>query len=272
METESLEQVVKVAQLFQFEKILLLLIGFVLIFYLVKSIERLGGYFHIRYPAHRILLLQFKTILGFFIYIFGSFFLVYSVLNPPRELLLALGGSAAVAIGFALKDIVASIIAGLVILFDRPFQVGDRVTFGDVYGEIKSITLRTVRLVTLDDNLITIPNSKFINEYVASGNAGELDMMVVIDFHLAIDEDIEKVKSLLHEIAVTSRFAYLNKPISIVISEVEIAERLALQFKLKMYVLDVQYEKKLQTDIVTRASLHFKEQGIRRPTLQPVTA
>lgn len=267
METKSLEQIFEVAKLFQWQNIVLLVFGFAVLIYLVRIINHSTAYLNTKYPSKRILLLQISTIIVFLIYIFGGFFLIYSTLHPPRELMLALGGSAAVAIGFAFKDIAASLIAGLIILFDRPFQVGDRVTFGNVYGEIKSITLRTVRLVTLDDNLVTIPNSKFINEYVASGNAGALDMMVVIDFHTALSVDVEQVKALLHEIAVTSRFAYLKKPISIVVSEVAIAERLALRFSVKVYVLDVQYEKALQTDIVTRASTYFNKKGIERPAV-----
>lgn len=266
METKSLEQIVELTRLFQWQKVLFLLMGFLILAYLVKTINRLVNYINSKYPSKRIFLLQVSTIIDFLIYIFGGIFLIYSVLSPPRELMLALGGSAALAIGFAFKDIAASLIAGLIILFDRPFQVGDRVTFGSIYGEIKSITLRTVRLNTLDDNLVTIPNSKFINEYVASGNAGALDMMVVVDIHTALTVDVEKVRSLLYEIAVTSRFAYLKKPISIVVSEVAIADRLALKFSIKVYVLDVKYEKSLQTDLVTRTALYFKEKDIARPS------
>ena len=103
-----------------------------------------------------------------------------AAVNAPtaKEFMLAAGGSIAVALGFALKDIAASLVAGLLLLFDRPFRVGDRVSFADVYGEIVSIGLRTVRLQTLDDNLVTIPNSRFITDVVASGNSGELDMML----------------------------------------------------------------------------------------------
>lgn len=211
MESKTLEQILELTHLFHWQKIVFLLMGSLVLVYLVKSINRFGTFLNHRYPSKRIFFLQLNTIFDFLVYIFGGSFLIYSVLDPPKELLLAMGGSAAVAIGFALKDLAASLIAGLIILFDRPFQVGDRVTFGGVYGEIKSITLRTVRLVTLDDNLVTIPNAKFINEYVASGNAGALDMMIVADFHTALNVDIEKVKELLYEIAVTSRFIYLKK-------------------------------------------------------------
>ena len=174
----------------------------------------------------------------------------------------------AVAIGIALKDVVASVIAGLVLLFDRPFIVGDRVSFDGSYGEIVSIGLRSVRLQTLDDNVITIPNARFMNEMVASGNAGALEMMIVCDFHIALNADIQAAKQIIEEVVVTSRYAYLKKPVVFAVSEVEVAECLAIQVKAKAYVLDIHYEKAFQSDIVTRTTQLFIERNIPRPSRQ----
>src|SRR5690606_10641164 len=179
--------------------------------------------------TRRFLILQVSTLIGFMLYIVGSIALVVGVLQPPKEFMLAAGGSIAVALGFALKDVAASLVAGLLLLFDRPFRVGDRVSFNDVYGEIVSIGLRTVRLQTLDDNLVTIPNSRFITDIVASGNAGALDMMVVTDFHVDFSVDLEKVQEIIREAIVISRHAYLKKPVSFAIQEVEVARTLGIR-------------------------------------------
>ena len=120
---------------------------------------------------------------------------------------------------------------------------------------------------TLDDNLITIPNSQFLNNHVSSGNAGALDMMIVVKFHMALDEDIEKIKKILYEIVITSRFVFLKKPVSISVSEVTTSETFSLCFSAKAYVIDVQYEKAFETDIVTRAYAEFQKQKIRRPLI-----
>ncbi|WP_341707593.1 mechanosensitive ion channel domain-containing protein [Halopseudomonas sp.] len=218
-----------------------------------------------RFPARRFTIMQLGTLLSFSLYILGGAGVVVGVLQPPQEFLLAIGGSAAVAMGFALKDIAASLVSGLILLFDRPFHVGDRVTFDGVYGEIITITLRTVRLQTLDDNIVTIPNSRFITDVVASGNLGAMDMMVVTDFHLALDADIKEAEDIVRQVIVTSRFAYLKKPVAFAIEEVQIAERLAIRLRAKAYVLDVTYEKPFQSDITTRASVLFRERGVRRP-------
>ena len=265
MEAKDLNQVAAFFELLKPGKIIILVLGMIILVKLVKLLQDWSEDLGIKFPSKRLFILQVTTILSFSFYIFGGVGLFMSTIQPSREIMVAVGGSLAVAVGFAIKDVIGSLFAGIILLFDRPFHVGDRVTFGDVYGEIKSIGLRAVRLNTLDDNLVTIPNSKFITDVVASGNAGALDMMVVVNFHTHIDEDIDKIKAMIHEVMVTSRFVYLEKPVAIVVEEVEFAMSPALKFIVKSYVLDVRYEKALQTDIVTRVSEVFKAEGIQRP-------
>ncbi|MEK9712858.1 MAG: mechanosensitive ion channel domain-containing protein [Thalassolituus sp.] len=254
-----------IADIFNFSAIFLLLSGLVALWLIARTLNNLSTRLMEKIPARRFLILQISTLLSFALYIFGTVGLLIGVLQPPKELIFAAAGSVAVALGFALKDIAASLVAGILLLFDRPFRVGDRVSFGDTYGEIVSIGLRTVRLVTLDDNLVTIPNSRFITDVVSSGNAGELDMMVVTDFHLALDADIALARKLIEEVVVTSRYVYLKKPVGFVFDEVEIAHTLAIRLRVKAYVLDVRYEKALQSDIVLRATQLLRERGIYRP-------
>lgn len=272
MDNQALQDISAVGDLLDMSKFIMLLSAMFVLWLINKVIRRVCEMLMASIPARRFMILQFATLFTFVWYFVGTYWVITGIIQPPKEMVLALGGSAAVAIGIALKDVVASIIAGVILLFDRPFQVGDRVSFNDTYGEIVSIGLRSVRLNTLDDNLVTIPNSRFITEMVASGNAGALDMMVVCDFHLSLDADIELAQSLIHEVVVTSRFAYLKKPVNFVLNEVVIAERLALQMKVKAYVIDVHYEKAFQSDIVKRVSRLFIENNIARPSreTQPV--
>lgn len=252
-------------EIFNIYTLLLLIFGVLLIIGVNAGLSRLSTTLMEKVPTRRFQILQISTLLSFALYIFGTIGLIVGVLQPPREFLIAIGGAVAVALGFALKDIVASLVAGILLLFDRPFRVGDRVEFDGTYGEIVSIGLRTVRLVTLDDNLVTIPNSRFITDVVSSGNSGELDMMVVTDFHIALDADLEKARNLIEKVVITSRFAYLKKPVSFAIEEVVVANYLAIRMRTKAYVLDVRYEKELQTDLVMRVSKLFNEHNIARP-------
>ena len=219
-------------------------------------------------PSKRLLILQVVTITIFLVYIIGTISLFYGIIDPSKELMLALGGSIAVALGLALKDIVSSLVSGLVLLFDQPFQVGDRVTFGDSYGEVKSIGLRTVRLQTLDDNLVTIPNSRFLNDVVASGNCGHLDMMVVTEFHIALDADLTKAKEIITELIATSKYSYLKKPVIIVVNEINLGSLIALKLTAKAYVMDVSYEKAFQSELTQRVKEWFEEAKSKRPLFE----
>lgn len=265
MDDQAFQDISAISDLFDINKVMMLLAAMFVLWLGNKVVRHLCEALMTTIPARRFLILQIATLFTFVWYFVGTYWLISGIIQPPKEMLLALGGSAAVATGIALKDVVASIIAGVILLFDRPFQVGDRVSFDNTYGEIVSIGLRSVRLNTLDDNLVTIPNSRFITEVVSSGNAGALDMMVVVDFHVALEADIELAQNLIHEVVVTSRFAYLKKPVAFVLSEVIVAERLAIQIKAKAYVLDVYYEKAFQSDIVKRVSRLFIENKIARP-------
>jgi small-conductance mechanosensitive channel len=219
-----------------------------------------------RFTERRLLAQQIDTMLTFVIYIFAAILVVRSLFKLEKETMLALTGTIAVSVGFALKDLAASLLAGVTILFDRPFQVGDRVTFDKHYGEISAIGLRSVRLVTLDDSMVTIPNNKFLTEVVVSGNAGALDMQIVMDFYIAHDADLERAKRIVTEAVRTSRFVYLEKPVVVLVNEMIHQDYIVTRLRAKAYVLDVRYEKAFETDVTERVKKGFSAAKIQPPT------
>ena len=129
MDSSQLDQISQFLQIFNFQKIFLFILSLIILVGFVKLINLISDKAEKTFPSRRLAISQIETILSFFSYIFGVNFLFFSIMQPPKELLLAAGGSIAVAVGLSLKDLVSSIIAGLILIFDRPFQVGDRVLF-----------------------------------------------------------------------------------------------------------------------------------------------
>ena len=221
-----------------------------------------------RIAERRLFFKQVTAISRFSILIVATVMVLGSLLaiGDNREVLLAIIAPSAVAIGLALKDLLASLMAGIIILFDRPFQVGDRVKFGDVYGEVKEIGLRAVRLVTLDDNLVSIPNSRFLTDPVSSANSGALHQMCVFHFYVGCNEDFDSAKRILYEAIASSRYVYLNQPIVVHVREGPVpegAERFAIQLICKAYVLDGRYESAFGTDVTERVKRAFRAENIR---------
>lgn len=226
-------------------------------------VERLSGQFATR----RLLLQKIATILQFGIYVGTGAAVITLSFRLDDRVLALIGGTVAVSVGFAVKDLVASFIAGIMIMVDRPFQVGDRVSFGGEYGDITAIGLRSVRMQTLDDNTVTIPNNKFLNDMTSCGNYGALDMQVAMDFHVGVDQDVALAREIVTEAAVSSRYVYLPKPVVVLVSQTIVQNYVAVQLKLRAYVLDTQYEKALVTDVNLRVLEAFREHGILPPAI-----
>lgn len=218
-----------------------------------------------RFAERRLLLKKLKA-LGRFLFFAALGGLVgTSVLSVDRQVMVALAGTLGLAVGFAFKDLLASLMAGVILLIDQPFQVGDRISFGGYYGEVTEIGLRSVRLVTLDDNLVTVPNSAFITDAVASANAGALDCMVVTEFYIAPAEDFAAARRLAAEAAATSRYVYLEKPVVTLLSDRFMGERFVTVITVKAYVFDARYEKAFASDITERVKRAFTAAGIHGP-------
>lgn len=170
------------------------------------------------------------------------YIILVDIIRLPVETLIAFTASAGIAIGFASQDILKNIFGGLMLLLDRPFQVGDKIEAGGHYGEVMQIGLRTVRIVTPDDNLVSIPNGEIMNQAVSNANAGENNCQVVAEFFLPADIDVAKVKKVAFRAAAVSRYVFLNKPIAVIFKNEIHQGRSLLKMRLKAYVLDIRYE------------------------------
>ena len=138
-------------------------------------------------------------------------YIIVRIIDPPEKSITALGASLAIALGFALQDILSNIFGGLIIIIDRPFQVGDKIAVSDHYGEVVQIGLRSTRIVTPDDNLVTVPNGEVMKHAISNANSGESNAMVVPEFYLPLDIDTTKAKKLAYRAAAVSRYIYLKK-------------------------------------------------------------
>lgn len=262
MELENVESVLSMVRVGGlFTAAIILLVTYASSRVITVTLTRFGE----RITERRLLFQQVSSFIRFGIYFVGIMLAVISAVELRQETVIALSGTAGVALGFAFKDLASSVLAGITILIDKPFQVGDRVNIGGTYGDVVSIGLRSVRIATLDDNLVTIPNNRFLNESVSSGNAGELNMLVQMDFFIGIEEDVERAIRLVEEAITTSRFTYSEKPWAVLVKQVVEGECFATRLRAKAYVIDTQYEKAFETDVNRRLLIAFQQADIRPP-------
>ncbi|MDX1494859.1 MAG: mechanosensitive ion channel [Longimicrobiales bacterium] len=214
-----------------------------------------------RQPRRRLFYKRLVPITRIVLWIFAAYLIVRVIFQIDAEGLFAAAAAIGVAVGFAAQDLLKNLFGGLILVFDQPFQVGDKVRVGETYGEVVSIGLRSTRIVTPDDNLVSVPNSQVVDQQVANANAGELNCQVVTDLYLPGWADEDSAKRIAFQAASSSKYVYLNKPIVVLVGDV-FKETFLTRVRVKAYVLDPRFEFLLQSDITERARAGFREAGL----------
>lgn len=137
-----------------------------------------------------------KAIKAVFVIIVIMFGLKVAGLDGIATGVLTAAGASAVILGFAFKDIGENFISGIILSFNRPFNVNDTVSIGDIFGRVKSMEFRYTKLKTFDGKDVYIPNSDVIKKPVFNFTEDgyfRMDFMVGI----AYENDIDKAKKII---------------------------------------------------------------------------
>ena len=242
--------------------ILILFLTYILLRFSKSVLEDFGE----KHTKYRLLFKQISVFTQFIGLLAGLFLALGRVLEIDQSGLQFFIGLVAFGVSWASKDLVASLMAGIILLFDNPFQVGDRISFQGYYGEVVEIGLRSVRVVDLDDNLISIPNNQFLQGAVSCANAGNLDQMCVFRFFIGCNEDFSLAERIIHEGVSASRYVFWKKPIVVHMKEGSVpngAERFAIILTAKAYVIDGRFESAFASDVHRRVKNAFRNVGIR---------
>lgn len=110
-------------------------------------------------------------------------------------------GALGIGVGFGLQTIANNFVSGLVILFERPIKVGDRVAVADVVGAVVSISARATTIVTNDNIAVIVPNSAFIAQQVTNWSYTGRDVRFSVPVGVAYASDPDLVRQLLLAVA-----------------------------------------------------------------------
>jgi small-conductance mechanosensitive channel len=132
---------------------------------------------------------------------FIAFLVILANFSIDITPLLAGAGIAGIALALAAQDLLSNFLGGVIIAVDKPFKIGDRVKFGNYFGDIIAIGLRSTRVRTLDNQIITVPNANLTSDVILNYAQPDFRLKVRIPFTVAYGSDIKRVKAILLEIA-----------------------------------------------------------------------
>lgn len=241
--------------------LIFIILGYLSIRFIVSLLEKYAE----KFTNQRITIKGIIPVIKVFGWLFIIVLIIVGIFKPPTATLLAVSASLGIAVGFASQDIIKNIFGGVIILLDRPFMVGDKIEVGSYYGEVVEIGLRSIRIVTADDSLVSIPNGELMNQSVSNSNTGEANCQVVAEIYLPITVDTKQVRQLAIESAQVSKYIYLNKPIYVLFFNEVKEGRSYLKMRLKAYVVDIRYEFAFKSDMTEIVLKQLLEQKIMDP-------
>lgn len=170
------------------------------------------------------------------------------LVEPTFHNTVALIASVGIALAFAFKDYGSSLIAGLVTIIEGPYQPGDWIEVNGDYGEVKSIGVRAVRIVTADDTEVIIPHAKLWSTSIHNASSGARSMLCVANFYLNPDHDGALVRQTLAEIGQSSSYRKPETSVTVIVAE----KPWGTQYRLKAYVKDSRAQYLFTSDLTVR--------------------
>ncbi|GAB5410657.1 MAG: mechanosensitive ion channel [Balneolaceae bacterium] len=195
------------------------------------------------------------------IVIFGLF-ISFQFLGIDLTGLAVIFGFLSVGIGFGLQNITSNFISGLIVLFERPISVGDRVQVNNIEGDVQEINIRSTKVKTLDNISIIVPNSEFVSKDVINFSHGDPSYRLSITVGVAYNSNLDNVLKALNDVAEKSNHVLKNPKPDVHLRNFGDS---AWDMKLLVWIPDVKNKYTIQNELNQAIVRKFREMDIEIP-------
>ncbi len=219
--------------------------------------------------VHRMSWIQPKTLPLFdivwkVVVIAGSLYFAFIAWNINLTSWIASAGIVGIAVGFAAKDSLANLFAGVFILADAPYRIGDFIILDNgLRGVVTDIGIRSTRLLTRDDIEVTLPNAVIANAKIVNETSGpHQKMRVRVKVSVAYGSDVDRVEDVLLNAA--NGVEHVSDDPAPRVRFREFGDS-GLLFELLAWIEEPVYRGRVLHDLNNRVYKAFRESGIEIP-------
>jgi len=200
---------------------------------------------------------------------FVVFLLLLAVFQVDITPFLAGAGIAGIALALAAQDLLGNFLGSAIIAIDKPFRIGDRVRIDSFFGDVVSLGPRSTRIKTLDNQIVTIPNSTITQGVVINYAMPNRSLKIRIPFSVAYGSDMEKVTEILLDIAreAAEKTSWVMTDPAPSVYFLEFGES-SLNGRLLLWTYYYDYEWDVKDWVNRRIARRFKEEKIEIPFRQ----
>ena len=178
-----------------------------------------------------------------------------------------IAGALSVGIGFGLQDVIKNLVAGIIILLERPLRVGDWVNIDGTEGTVKQINIRSTEIQSFARTSVIIPNATLISSSVTNMTHDDNMSRQTVSVGVAYGSDVEKVRDILLECASKHSLVLKNPAPTVLFKDFGSS---SLDFELRCYVNDIRKGWIVPSDLRFAINKRFIEEGIEIPFPQVV--
>ena len=194
-----------------------------------------------------------------YVIVIGGTLVGFSFLGMRWSQLQWMAAALTVGLGFGLQEIFANFVSGIILLFERPFRVGDVITVGDMSGRVTRIRTRATTILDFDNKEIVMPNKTFITGHLTNWGLSDTTTRVIIKVGVAYGTDPAMARMLLLQAAAEDpRVVQEPAPKCWFLA----FGSSSLDFELRVFVASLDDRLESQNGLNTRVNQLFAEHGV----------
>lgn len=194
-----------------------------------------------------------------YVIVIGGMILGLGLLGVRWSQLQWLAAALTVGLGFGLQEIFANFVSGLIILFERPFRVGDMITIGEVEGTVTKIRTRATTLLDGDNREVVVPNKMFITSRFINWTLSDTVTRVVFKLGLAQDSDPQLVRQMLLDLARSEPLVLDTPPPVCWFLQISPG---TYDFELRVHVAELLHRNRVRDELNRKIAAAMKERDI----------
>jgi small-conductance mechanosensitive channel len=191
----------------------------------------------------------------------AGIFIAFAAAGVPMDNIAIIIGSLGLGIGFGLQGIVSNLISGIIIAFERPFEINDQVEWNNTFGRITEIGIRSSKIANADGSEIVVPNSDLLNQKLINWTHSNNLRRLEIEIGLSYKADLGQIKLVLGEV-IGKMKVVRNYPEPQILMHVFSTHSVTCRLLLWVDINDMLTGK---SEVISAIHKEFTEQGIEIP-------
>ncbi len=189
-----------------------------------------------------------------------GFLIAITVSGVPLTRITVLLGALGVGIGLGMQNIVNNFVSGIILIFEKPFTIGDYIELADKKGKVLDIGIRSSRMLTPLGSKVIIPNGDLLSGRLVNYTTSDARLKAEITFKISIEADIELVKKVIHDIVDNAEGTVKNAPRQILFNAIAADN---IELKILVWLNDVYQETTFKSYVLEQTLIRFKAAGIK---------